>query len=188
MTKIGVLALQGCIEPHIQHLHRLGVSTVEVRRKADLEGIDGLILPGGESTTMLRLLQREDFFSSLSDFVSRTPTLGICAGAILLAKEVAHPQQASLEAINIRAERNAYGSQRESFQTEVVIEGVASPVLVDFIRAPKLIPLSESVSVLSRHGDDAVLVREGHIFCSAFHTELTENSVLHEMLLEVVRA
>ena len=188
MTKIGVLALQGCIEPHIQHLHQLGVSTVEVRRKVDLEGIDGLILPGGESTTMLRLLQREEFFTSLCDFVSRVPTLGICAGAILLAKEVAHPQQASLEAINIRAERNAYGSQRESFQTEVVIEGIAKPVLVDFIRAPKLVPLSESVSVLSRHGDEVVLVRERHILCSAFHTELTENSVLHEMLLEVVRS
>lgn len=187
MTKIGVLALQGCIDPHLQHLHGLGVSAVEVRRKSDLEGIEGIILPGGESTTMLRLLQRDDFFSYLREFVSRAPTLGICAGAILLAKEVAHPQQVSLEAVSIRAERNAYGTQRESFQTEVAIEGVTSPVVVDFIRAPKLVPLSDSVSVLSRHGDDAVLVRERHIFCSAFHTELTENSVLHEMFLEAVR-
>ena len=186
MKKIGVLALQGCVAPHIEHLKRLGATPIEITHQRHLESLDGIILPGGESTTMLRLLTRDGLISHLQESVAAIPTLGICAGAILLAKEVTHPQQASLGAISIRAERNAYGTQRESFQTEVAIEGMSKPIGVDFIRAPKITPLSEAVMVLARHQEEAVLVREKNIFCSAFHTELSEVSALHEIFLKAL--
>ena len=184
MTTVGILALQGCIEPHQDHFARLGVETVGVRHQDDLAQIQGLVLPGGESTTMLRLLKRNELFEPLREFVAKYPAWGICAGSILLASEVVHPDQESLSVARLRAERNSYGSQRESFSTQLSVEGFEEDFTVDFIRAPRLFPLSDEVEILATYNEDNVLIKDRHLLCSAFHTELTDDSRLHQYFVE----
>jgi len=187
--RVGILGLQGCIEPHERMLSSLGVATLRVRLPTDLAHIDRIILPGGESTTMLTLLLRAELLEPLQFFGRSKPMWGICAGAILMAKEVEHPTQRSLELISLKATRNFYGSQRESFKSLLTIDGEAFSdrtsitLEADFIRAPLLSPLKESVKVLSRLDDQPVLFREGHLLASSFHTELGSDTRLHEYFL-----
>jgi len=181
---VGVLALQGCVQPHIEKLAQLGATPKAVRTKEDLRDLHAIILPGGESTTMLRLLGRNGFFEALKAFTQTHPTWGICAGAILLAGEVTFPKQHSLGTMDIRAERNYYGSQIESFKTTLTIPEISpGKVSADFIRAPLLTPLSDSVKILATHENQTVLLRQGDRLASAFHVELDSELSLHQFFL-----
>lgn len=182
---IGILALQGCVDPHIELFERLGAETRKVRRPDDLEAIDRLVLPGGESTTMLTLLDKSGLGPALLDFGRTHAVWGICAGAILIAREVEHPRQRSLGLIDIMAHRNHYGPQTESFTTEVAIDLFPGPMKVDFIRAPLLKPLSNNVTVHARHEGAPILLRQGRVMASSFHAELGEDTRLHRFFIDL---
>jgi 5'-phosphate synthase pdxT subunit len=184
---IGVLALQGAYEAHARTLRSLGATPRLVRLPADLEGIDGLIMPGGESTTMLKFLERHNFFDSLKTFVQTTPTFGTCAGAILLATHVENPAQKSLAALDITVERNAYGRQIDStiLQAESTLPG--GPLEMVFIRAPRITRTGPEVETLASREENPVLVRQGHILAATFHPELSHDTRVHELFLNLVR-
>ena len=185
---IGVLALQGAYQAHAQTLLHLGASPRLVRNAADLEGLDGLIMPGGESTTMLKFLERDDFFATLKRFVEATPTFGTCAGAILLAKDVEHPAQQSLGALDITVERNAYGRQIDStiLRSETSLPG--GPLEMVFIRAPRITRTGATVETLATRDGFPVLVRSGHLLAATFHPELSDDTRIHQLFLDVVRS
>lgn len=187
MVRIGVLALQGCVQQHLDLLSSEGAHASTVRRPIDLEGLHGLILPGGESSTMLRLMQREGLFVALKRFCTAHPAWGVCAGAILLAKEVSNPSQPSLQIIDIRVIRNFYGSQQNSFHASLEIPTFKTCLETDFIRAPKLEPLHSDVQVLATYKGSAVLVQQGFCFASSFHPELSENPALHQYLIALCK-
>ncbi|MBN8550686.1 MAG: pyridoxal 5'-phosphate synthase glutaminase subunit PdxT [Deltaproteobacteria bacterium] len=183
--KVGVLALQGCVEPHLKMLARVGAEAISVRRPAQLEQLDRIILPGGESTTMLLLMEKVQLGPALREFGKTHPVWGICAGSILIAQEVCDPAQSSLNLIPIRARRNFYGSQTDSFKTPLQTDLLKSPIEVDFIRAPLLEPLSRDITVHASHQGHAVLLQRGRILASSFHVELGEDSRLHEYFLNL---
>lgn len=185
---IGVLALQGAYAAHVRMLEQLGAETRLVRVPAELDGLDGLVMPGGESTTMLKFLDRNGFFEVLREFVGKTPCFGTCAGAILLAKRVESPAQRSLEAMDITVERNAYGRQIDStiLESETALPG--GPLEMVFIRAPRITETGAGVEVLARRDGDPTLVRSGHLMAATFHPELSGDPRVHEAFLELVRA
>jgi len=189
---IGVLALQGAYDAHANTLRQLGATPKLVRLPAELEGpdgplVDGLIMPGGESTTMLKFLEQRGFFDILKTFVHSTPTFGTCAGVILLAKDVTHPAQKSLGALDVTVERNAYGRQIDStiLHTESALPG--GPLEMVFIRAPRITRTGKEVETLANRGDHPVLVREGHLLAATFHPELGHDSRVHQLFLDMVR-
>ena len=182
---VGILALQGAVTPHAQMLETLGATVVRVTASEHLSQIERLILPGGESTTMLRLIDKTNLWEPLIAFGKTKSVWGTCAGAILVAKEVVHPSQRSFNLIEISAERNAYGSQIDSFNADIEIKGIKNPLVASFIRAPRLKPLSEKVEVLSVYNDDAILMRQNNILVSSFHSELGEDVSLHEFFLNM---
>ena len=185
--KVGILALQGAVEPHVEKLKCLNVIPVEVRTPAELEGLSGIILPGGESTTMLHLLGLNGLWEPLKKFVHEKPAWGVCAGAILLAKTVSQPAQPSLGAINIEVNRNAFGRQRESFVSILTpTENWADrePVEGVFIRAPRITAVLGGVRVLLSYKDEPVMVEEGRCMASTFHPELTASNKIHEYFLK----
>lgn len=185
--KIGVLALQGAYAKHCETLSRIGVDAREVRAAQDLKGLDGLILPGGESTTMLRLMRDEGLYNPLLEFASRHPTFGTCAGVILLAREVTRPAQQSLGLLDVSVERNGYGRQVDSFEAEATVKGLSgAPVELVFIRAPIITGLGSKVEVLAECQNRPVLVRENHILGATFHPELTSDTRIHRLFLEMV--
>lgn len=189
-TRVGILGFQGCIEPHESMLSKLGVQTLRVRTKEDLSSVDRLILPGGESSTMLRFLKLYDLMGALQEFGRTKPTWGICAGSILLAQEVHNPDQDSLQLINISAHRNFYGSQLDSFTTQVEIAGLDTPITAQFIRAPLLNPLPASptqgeAQVLARLDEQPVFFAQNKIWACSFHVELGEDTSLHEHFLKL---
>lgn len=179
---IGVLALQGASDAHCRMLEQLGARVRNVRRPLDLEGLDGLVLPGGESTAMLRLMEREQMFEPLRDAVHRLPCLGTCAGTILLAETV-EPTQPSFAALPITVTRNAYGRQNDSaiLTTETALEG--GPLEMVFIRAPRIDAVGEGVKVLARRGEDPVLVQNGQTLACTFHPELGHDPRVHAYFL-----
>jgi pyridoxal 5'-phosphate synthase pdxT subunit len=185
---IGVLALQGDFDAHRRRLEELGATVVLVKKPDQLDEIDGLVIPGGESGTFLKLLGEEGF-EKLKQFVRRKPTFGTCAGAILLAAEVENPQQAGLGAIDIRIRRNAYGRQLDSsirkgrFLPE---KSASSPLEMVFIRAPKIERIGEGVEVIATEGSDPVAVRQGSVMAATFHPELSEDTRVHAAFLELV--
>src|SRR5713226_6986641 len=179
--KIGVLALQGDFDAHRRRLQELGPEVVLVKNPEQLDEIDGLVLPGGESSTFLKLLG-EAGFQKLKDFVLTKPAFGTCAGAILLAKEVENPSQSRLGAIDIAIRRNAYGRQIDSSIREGLFRG--SPIEMVFIRAPKIARLGPGVEVLATQGDDPVVVRQGTTMAATFHPELTDDTRIHETFLQ----
>jgi 5'-phosphate synthase pdxT subunit len=185
---IGVLALQGAYEAHAQTLRLLGATPKLVRTPEDLEGVAGLIMPGGESTTMLKFLERNGFFEVLQNFVRTTPTFGTCAGAILLASHVEHPAQKSLGALDITVERNAYGRQIDStiLKAETVLPG--GPLEMVFIRAPRITRIGPGVETLASREGFPVLVRSGHLLAATFHPELSDDTRIHKLFLDLVRA
>jgi len=185
--KIGVLALQGDFEAHRKALERAGADAVEVRSAADLEKIDGLIIPGGESSTMLKLLVMEHMLVPLRDFGRRRPIFGTCAGAILLANEVSNPDQLSLGLMDIGVERNAYGRQLDSRIAQLNPEGLEGDVEAVFIRAPIIRRVGEKARVLARYQGDPVLVEQGRHLVATFHPELTADSTIHRLFLDKVK-
>lgn len=184
--KIGVLALQGDFEAHRQMLEQMGVDVVMVRKPEQLGEVDGLIIPGGESSTFLKLLG-EDGLEALRQFVVRKPTLGTCAGAIMLAREVENPSQKGTGAIDIRVRRNAYGRQIEStiLTSDCALPGGAMEMV--YIRAPRIDWVGPGVEVLATRDGHPVLVRQGRVIAATFHPELTGDTRVHEEFLKIVR-
>jgi pyridoxal 5'-phosphate synthase pdxT subunit len=182
---IGVLALQGDFEAHRRRLEELGAEVVLVRNPDDFEGLDGLVIPGGESSAFLKLLG-QDTFQKLNEFVHTKPTFGTCAGAIMLAREVENPRQTGLNAIDITIRRNAYGRQIDS----TIIEGATAlgsePLEMVFIRAPRIESVGKDVEVLAKRGDDPVLVRQGRVMAATFHPELSTDKRVHQEFLKLV--
>ena len=190
MKKVGVLALQGDFAAHAAALERAGAEPVLVREPEQLAALDGLILPGGESTTMLKLMRYEGLTKSLAEFGRRKPLFGTCAGAILMANEVSSPAQESLGLMDIGVERNAYGRQIDSRVAEISpepdFERRTAPGKLEavFIRAPIIRRVGESGKVLARYQGDPVLVEQGPHLVSTFHPELTGDLRVHELFLE----
>ena len=184
---IGVLALQGAYEAHANTLKSLGAIPKLIRTPAELTGLDGLIIPGGESTTMLKFLERNAFFDALQSFVQTTPTFGTCAGAILLAKDVQHPAQKSLAAMDITVERNAYGRQIDSSILTAPTQLPGGPLEMVFIRAPRITHTGTNVETLAERDGFPVLVREGHLLAATFHPELSQDPRIHQLFLDLIR-
>jgi pyridoxal 5'-phosphate synthase pdxT subunit len=180
--KIGVLALQGDFDAHRRRLEELGATVVLVKKPEQLDEIDGLVIPGGESGTFLKLLGEEGF-EKLKQFVRLKPTFGTCAGAILLASEVENPKQAGLGAIDIRIRRNAYGRQLDSSIREGKLGN--SPLEMVFIRAPKIEHVGQGVEVMATEGLDPVAVRQGRVMAATFHPELSEDTRIHQAFLDL---
>jgi len=183
---IGVLALQGAYDAHARTLRSLGATPKMVRLPADLEGIDGLIMPGGESTTMLKFLEQRGFFETLKAFVHTTPTFGTCAGVILLAKDVTNPAQKSLGALDVTVERNSYGRQIDSTILHAESKLAGAPLEMVFIRAPRITRTGTHVETLATREADPVLVREGHLLAATFHPELGHDTRVHQLFLDLV--
>jgi pyridoxal 5'-phosphate synthase pdxT subunit len=194
---IGVLALQGDFDAHRRRLEELGAEVVLVKKPEQLDQIDGLVIPGGESGTFLKLLG-DAGFEKLKQFVQAKPTFGTCAGAILLASEVENPPQAGLGALNIRVRRNAYGRQIDSSIREGKFVSDlkhhlkeldtpdSSPLEMVFIRAPKIVHVGEGVEVLATEGSDPVAVRQGRAMAATFHPELSDDPRVHQAFLDLV--
>src|SRR5262249_39917288 len=185
--KIGVLAIQGDYEAHKARLEQLGAEVTLVRKPEQLDAIDGIVIPGGESSTFLNFLSERGFLDKLRDFVPSEPTFGTCAGAILLATEVENPPQQSLHVLDIRIRRNAYGRQNESFIGEALTRLGDQPLEMVFIRAPKIVGTGKDVEVLASEGGDPVLVRQGRIMASTFHPELSPDTRVHQEFLKLVK-
>jgi 5'-phosphate synthase pdxT subunit len=189
-ARVGILGFQGCIEPHEKMLHAIGAEAVRVRTKDELASVDRLILPGGESTTMLRFLKLYNLIPALQEFAKAKPVWGICAGAILAARTVLNPSQQSLDLINISAHRNFYGSQLDSFTVPLSIAGLSSPIEAQFIRAPLLngLPPSDgapSAEVVAQLDQQPVFFAQGRTWACSFHVELGEDPSLHELFLRL---
>lgn len=183
MKAVGILALQGDFEAHRKAIEQAGARALEVRTAAQLDSCDGLILPGGESTTMLKLLEREDLVEPLVRFGEHKPIYGTCAGAILLAREVTCPVQPSLNLMDIGVERNAYGRQIDSRIARLSLNGDGEFEAV-FIRAPVIRRAGPKVRVLARYQGDPVWVEEGRHMVTTFHPELTGDSRVHSRFVE----
>lgn len=188
LPRIGVLAIQGNFASHAQALIETGADPVEVRKPDELASLDGLILPGGESTTMLKFLERHRFFDALKEFCGRKPVFGTCAGAILLAREVLNPPQRSLGLLDAIVERNAYGRQIDStiITAETALPG--GPLEMVFIRAPRIVETGASVEVLARREGSPALVRQGSLMAATFHPELSTDRRVHRLFVESVTA
>ena len=185
--KIGVLALQGDFDAHRKRLSELGAEVVLVKKTEQLDEIDGLVIPGGESGTFLKLLG-EAGFEKLKQFVLVKPTFGTCAGAILLASEVEDPRQLGLGALDISIRRNAYGRQIDSSIRQGKLHGESgnSPIEMVFIRAPKIERVGPGVEVLATEGSDPVAVRQGSVMATTFHPELSADTRVHRTFLDLV--
>ena len=181
--RVGILALQGDFDAHRRRLEELGAEVVLVKKPEQLDGIAGLVIPGGESSTFLKLLGEEGF-ARLREFVRIKPTFGTCAGAILLASEVENPKQAGLGALDITVRRNAYGRQVDSS----IREGrfLNDPIEMVFIRAPKIERLGPDVDVIATEGHDSVMVRKGKTLAATFHPELSDDRRIHQYFLDLV--
>jgi 5'-phosphate synthase pdxT subunit len=176
--RVGVLAVQGNFREHAQMLRRLGADAVEVRKPEQLAGLDGLVIPGGESTTFMRLMRLYGLDEAIRRF--EKPVFGTCAGMIVLDRE-------HLGLVDVAVRRNAYGRQVASFETELDVAGEGEPVHAVFIRAPWIEDAGDGVEILAEHDGHPVLAREGRFLVAAFHPELTDDTRLHRLFLESVR-
>jgi len=184
--KIGVLAVQGDFAAHARMLNRIGVEAIELRRANELDDIDGLIIPGGESTTMLKFVEEEALGEAIKSFAaSARPILATCAGAILVACEVSNPPQASLGLIDIAVARNAYGRQLDSFISAVDTTLAGGPLEAVFIRAPKITRVGDTVTTIATLKGEPVMVRQGNVVAATFHPELTDDDRAHRLLIEL---
>jgi pyridoxal 5'-phosphate synthase pdxT subunit len=186
---VGVLALQGAFVAHQRALERAGAASRQVRQPADLIGLDGLVIPGGESTTMSKLLTTSELFDDIKALLSDgLPVLGTCAGMILLASEVldGRPDQLSFGAIDISVQRNGYGRQVDSFETDLEVAGFDHPFHAVFIRAPKVVSIGANVEVLAEYDGVPVVARQGQVMVASFHPELTHDARLHARFLQEV--
>ena len=192
-STVGILGYQGCIEPHEAIFKALQVNCTRVRTPEDLGRVDRIILPGGESTTMLRFMKLHGMFPALQEFAKSHPVWGICAGAILLASEVTNPSQDSLQLIDIAAHRNFYGSQLDSFNAQINIDLCAEPITAQFIRAPLLTPIksaksgpSDALKIHAYYNNQPVFFSQGNVWACSFHVELGSNLELHRRFVEGV--
>ncbi|HSB08762.1 MAG TPA: pyridoxal 5'-phosphate synthase glutaminase subunit PdxT [Blastocatellia bacterium] len=186
---VGVLAIQGDFAAHAHALKSAGADAVEVRRANQLAAIDGLVIPGGESTTMIKFIEEENLREPIIAFATAGyPVFGTCAGAILLARTVYNPPQASLGLIDIAVERNAYGRQVDSFIAEADVIFDAGPLESVFIRAPRIKQIGPGIEVLATLNNEPVLVRGGDVMVATFHPELTRDRRVHRLFLEMVEA
>jgi 5'-phosphate synthase pdxT subunit len=187
LVKVGVLALQGAFAKHVRALSALGCAAVEVRTPSQLDDVDALIMPGGESTTVSKLLDTNALFEPIAARLAKDmPVFGTCAGMILLAREVldGRPDQRSFNAIDIDVRRNAYGRQVDSFETDLAVDGLDRPFHAVFIRAPRVERIGADVEVLARAAGDPVLCRSGAVWVAAFHPELTDDLRIHQRFIE----
>lgn len=185
---IGVLALQGDYEAHARAFKSSGAQTVLVRKAEELAGLDGLVIPGGESTTMLKFLEKDGFLEALSEFAAAKPVFATCAGCILLAREVLHPTQRSLGVLDATVERNAYGRQIDSTILTLPAEIPGGPLEMVFIRSPRITRVGEGVEVLARRDAFPTLVRQGNVLACTFHPEMTSDTRVQQFFLDMVRA
>jgi 5'-phosphate synthase pdxT subunit len=176
--RIGVLALQGNFREHAAMLRRLGAEAVEVRKPEQLRGLDGLVVPGGESTTFLRLMRLYGLDAAIRSF--ERPVFGTCAGMIVLDRD-------HLGLVDVAVDRNAYGRQVASFEADLELAGEEAPLRGVFIRAPRVREVGQDVEVLAEHDGEPVLVRQGRFLVASFHPELTEDTRVHELFLDAVR-
>ncbi|MCA1032988.1 pyridoxal 5'-phosphate synthase glutaminase subunit PdxT [Bacillus timonensis] len=176
MVKIGVLGLQGAVREHVKSIEAAGAEAVVVKKTEQLSDIDGLILPGGESTTMRRLIDKYEFMEPLRKFAdSGKPMFGTCAGLILLAKNIVGYAEPHLGLMDITVERNSFGRQRESFEAELMISNIADDFIGVFIRAPHIVEVSEDVEILAKHNGRIVAARQNQYLGCSFHPELTDD-------------
>ncbi|WP_188207405.1 pyridoxal 5'-phosphate synthase glutaminase subunit PdxT [Alkalibacillus aidingensis] len=186
-TTIGVLGLQGAIREHVKSIEACGKQAIVVKKKEQLEEVDGLILPGGESTTMRRLIDRYDFLDALISFgQSGKPIFGTCAGLILLAKEIEGQNDAHLKLMDMVVARNAFGRQKESFEATIEIKEVANDFDAVFIRAPYILEVKEDTEVLATYQGKIVAARQEHYLATAFHPELTDDHRLVDYFVKMV--
>ncbi|MEN1966516.1 pyridoxal 5'-phosphate synthase glutaminase subunit PdxT [Lentibacillus sp. N15] len=186
MTTIGVLALQGAVREHMRSVEQAGAKAIEIKRKEQLEAIDGLILPGGESTTMRRLIDSYHFSAAIRKFGSQgKPIFGTCAGLILLARAI-EGQEAHLGLMDMKVARNAFGRQVASFEAELSIAHVADDFNAVFIRAPYILETGKDVEVLATYDDKIVAAKQGNYVCTAFHPELTDDNRFMEYFYQLV--
>lgn len=177
---IGVLALQGAVAEHIRMLEMAGSEGVSVKKISQLEQLDGLIIPGGESTTIGRLMVEYGFIEAIRDFAAEgKPVFGTCAGLIVIADEIVGQSNAHLKLMDMKVSRNAFGRQRESFETDLPVKGITDPVRAVFIRAPLITEVGPEVEVLAVYNDQIVAARQGHLLACSFHPELTNDHQLH---------
>jgi 5'-phosphate synthase pdxT subunit len=187
MIKIGVLALQGAVREHITSLEACGVEAIAIKRKEQLAEVDGLILPGGESTAIRRLIDKYGFMDALKEFARvGKPMFGTCAGLILIAKELVGYNEAHIGVMNIKVERNSFGRQVDSFEADLAIKDVAERFPAVFIRAPHIVEVGENVEILAIHNDRIVAAREGQFLGCSFHPELTDNHRLTAYFAQMV--
>lgn len=180
--------MQGAVREHVWAVEKCGAEAVIIKHKEELADVDGLILPGGESTTMRRLIDKYDFMDSLKEFArSGKPMFGTCAGLILLAKRLVGYDQPHIGVMDITVERNSFGRQRESFEADLSIKGVAEDYPAVFIRAPHIVDVGENVEILCKHNDRIVVAREGQYLGCSFHPELTEDTRFTAYFVEMVK-
>jgi 5'-phosphate synthase pdxT subunit len=186
--KIGVSGIQGDFREHKVMLEKLGVDVKVVRKPEELDEVDGLVIPGGESTTMIRIMKMVNLYEKLKQKIKEGfPVFGTCAGMILLSKEVVNFPQDSLGVIDIKVERNAYGRQVDSFEEQIEVKGFEKTFNAIFIRAPKVVDYGENVEVLATYMDSPVLLRQNNVLVASFHPELTEDTRIHEYFLNMVK-
>ncbi|MDP7116189.1 MAG: pyridoxal 5'-phosphate synthase glutaminase subunit PdxT [Candidatus Woesearchaeota archaeon] len=187
--KIGILAIQGSIQDHKKVLDKLNIETVEVRLPADLIDINGLIIPGGESTTIGKLLKSTKLDQEIKRLYEKgLPIYGTCAGAIILAKEILGSQQPKLSILDISIGRNSYGRQIDSFETDLDIKEFEQPFHGIFIRAPVISKVHNGAKILAEYKDKPVLVRQKNILASTFHPELTNDTRIHEYFINMIKS
>jgi 5'-phosphate synthase pdxT subunit len=188
-VRVGVLAIQGDVREHRRHLERLGAAAPEVRRPEDLADLDGLVMPGGESTTIGLLMQEEGLLAALSERVrDGFPLYGTCAGLILLARDVEGPRPPRLGVMDITAARNAFGRQVASFEAQLSVPAVGpEPVAAVFIRAPRILRMGDGVTPLAELNGEVVMAEQGPLLGSTFHPELTDDVRIHAYFLDKVR-
>ncbi|WEK54317.1 MAG: pyridoxal 5'-phosphate synthase glutaminase subunit PdxT [Candidatus Cohnella colombiensis] len=185
---IGVLALQGAVAEHIRSIRLAGGQGIEVKRTEQLADIDGLIIPGGESTTIGKLMRKYDFIEAIKQFSEAgKPIFGTCAGLIVLAKQLDSGEEPHLKLMDMTVSRNAFGRQRESFETDLEVKGIDTPIRAVFIRAPLIREVGAQVDILSTYEGEIVTARQGHLLASSYHPELTDDYRLHQYFIEMAR-
>ncbi|MCL6587691.1 MAG: pyridoxal 5'-phosphate synthase glutaminase subunit PdxT [Anoxybacillus sp.] len=188
MMKIGVLGLQGAVREHARSVEACGAEAIVVKKPEQLQEIDGLIIPGGESTTMRRLMDKYGFMEPLKQFAAqRKPMFGTCAGLIILAKRIVGYEEPHLGVMDVTVERNSFGRQRESFEAELSIAGIADDFVGVFIRAPHIVEVGEDVEVLAKHEGRIVAARQGQFLGCSFHPELTDDHRMTQYFIQMVK-
>ena len=186
--KIGVLALQGAVAEHIRALQKAGVEAVAIKRVEELDDLAGLVIPGGESTTIGKLMVKYGFIDAIRNFYKSGKALfGTCAGLIVLANDIENQEQRHLQLMDITVARNAFGRQKESFETDLIVKGIDTPLRAVFIRAPLIKSVGPSVDILAEYNGEIVLAREGQLLACSFHPELTEDFRLHEYFVKMIK-